>query len=474
MKKILKALLVLPFLMFGACDDILDTEPDNLISDESALSDLAGAVAVLNGAYDRLQNINYYGRDLVVIPELLADNMRIAIQNTNRLVPESVNQERAHMVNWNICYDLINRVNNIIVRIDNIADATQAQKNQIKGESLFLRALGHFDLVRVYGRNPRFLQANQDGDPVVNTLGVPVRLQPFSQLDASSYPARNTVVEVYQRIVTDLTDAIALLDNSRAPFYASKVAAKALLARVHLYQGNWAQAATLANEAITESGLTLASQANYAQIFSNVTASNPEAIFSITFVQGESLGVNNALSAFYVTAGDAVLREDMIDQFENDDVRGDLLQTVVKGPETVTKTLKFNSYGGQQGIDNIPVIRLSELYLIRAEANFENNSSIGASPLADINAIHTRAGLPALAGPVTIDDILQERRLELAFEGHRFFDLVRRGLDVTKGTPGVDCTSECSIPNGNYRIVAAIAQAELDANQNLRQNPQYN
>ena len=460
-KYFIKYIILSLILVSVACDDILDTAPKNELSTELGLQDISGVRAVLIGAYDQLQNTGMYGRDLVVIPELLADNMRIALQNTNRLTGQAVNQERAHVANWQSGYDLINRTNLVIDFADDTQDGTQEEKDDLKGQAFFLRALAYHDLVKAYARNPLFTNGFD--------LGVPLRLTSFGGLGEDDFPARSTVAEVYAQIESDLQEAIGLLTNDNGPYFATQVAAKALLARVYLYQGRWSEAAGLADEAINESGLSLEPGASYINIFSG----GSESLFAVRFLAGESLGPNSALSAFYISSGDAVLRQDMIDQFDPADLRANLLLTEVQGPETVTKTTKFNNYNGGQGLDDVPVLRLSELFLIRAEANFESGGSIGDTPLNDLNAIRERAGLAPAVSITDVGDILQERRIELAFEGHRFWDLKRKGLDIPKGVAAIDCSSECSIDNDDYRVVAAIAQRELDTNNNLVQNPDY-
>ena len=195
----------------------------------------------------------------------------------------------------------------------------------------------------------------------------------------------------------------------------------------------------------------------------------------------ESLGNNNSIAVLYVLSpdgsgyGDAVVRQNFLDALETGDIRGDSIQQSTKSGEVVNWTLKFNSYGGSIGEDNIPIIRLSELYLNRAEALAELGGAANEnSALEDLNAIRNRAGLAdaSSSGTALVQDILNERRIELAFEGHRFFDLKRRGLDIPKGNTVDDCVT-CTIPYSDYRVVAAIQQAELDVNPNLVNNPGY-
>lgn len=470
--KIILAALVIS-VGFSSCEDWLETQPEQSISEELAFSTPETASAVMLGGYTGMFAQAYYGRDMIIAPELLADNAKISLTNSNRLLGESTNDERSHVGDqafWTACYDVINRVNLVLANIESTPGLSQATIAQFRGESYFLRGLVYFDLARVYARNPNFLINNFD-------LGAPILLTPFDGLDEDAYPARATVDEVYNQAKSDLNQAIALLGNSNQPFRASQVAAKALLSRVHLYLQEWQQAADLATEAINEAGFGLTSQANYFDIFTD----DSEALFSLRITINESLGNNNSIAVLYIQSpdgtgyGDAVIRQNFLDAFEAGDIRGDSIRADVKDGEPVNYTLKFNSYGGSVGEDNIPIIRLSEVYLNRAEALAELGGAANeTAALQDLNAIRNRAGLPdaTSSGNALIQDILDERRIELAFEGHRFFDLKRRGLDIPKGNPVDDCVT-CTIPYSDYRVVAAIQQAELDVNPNLVNNPGY-
>ncbi len=476
--KTLKYLCITIAVLAMSCDSLFDDiDPTSNVSSSVIFDDIGGAQNALLGAYAALQSVNYYGRGLVAGAEAMADNIRSPLQTSGRLLNQSNNFPKAHIEIWNVGYNAINIVNNIIANIDNVPDGG-SDINRIKGEALALRGLLYHDLVKVYGRNPRFLNGFD--------AGVPLVLEPFTGGDVK--PARATVDEVYNQIEADLGQAISIMDNSTLSAGSgtlSQAGAKAILARVHLYRGNWQQAADLANQVINDVSFGLAPGENASgdPIYQNIFAQTSETIFQVSFGPTESLGINAAINIYYVLTpngqgfGDGVLRQSLIDLFDTDnDLRWQsiVVEDPDRGGERVFYNLKFNGWHGQN-VDHIPVIRLAEMYLIRAEANFENGSSVGNSPLEDVNIIRARAGLGNFPGTLTIEDILNERRLELAFEGHRFFDLKRRGLDILKGTPGTtDCNAECVIPNEDFRIVNDIAQAELDVNENLRQNPGYN
>jgi hypothetical protein len=214
---------------------------------------------------------------------------------------------------------------------------------------------------------------------------------------------------------------------------------------------------------------------------------NAESIFEVSIAnQAENLGGDNALQGWYtrqvnaagqrVTGwGDVIASDELLAEYNQAlDARFiNLTQRAVRDFEPIAsrETRKYNATGSLVfGHDNIPVIRIAEMFLIRAEANL-----LGASPdenaaRADLNAIRTRCGLTALDGTTTgaalVTELFAERRRELAFEGHRLFDLTRRGLDVLK--PGGNV-----IEYEDFRVLANVPLAEVQGNPNLEQNPGY-
>ncbi|MDN5200079.1 RagB/SusD family nutrient uptake outer membrane protein [Fulvivirgaceae bacterium BMA10] len=478
MKKIL-IIFCLGALLSTGCEDLLDTEPTDQISRENALSDLPGVKSLLISGYSALRDDQYYGYHYMTMPDVLADNIKAAIgAGTGRLSLEAINTVGETFELWATGYFIINVTNTVLERIDGV-EGSEAEKNQIRGASYFLRALTYHDLVKTYSRDP-----GNGGGP-----GVPILLESFDGLDADAFPARASVNDVYTQIEQDLQSAISLLDNAseRYPYEATQVAAKALMSRVKLYQEQWQEAANFAQQVIDEAPVTLENGDNYVNIFLQAS----EAIFSVNFqLPSDALNVNIQLSQFYrvtgsgVGAGDGVVRMGLLEQYEGFDFSDDsgvtdkrfsILDRQMHGPEEVYFALKYNSYKGP-GLDDVNVIRLAEMYLNQAEAFAE----LGDEDMArqKINVIRSRAGLSditnAFSGDLLKNEIFKQRRIELAFEGHRFFDLKRRAMDIPKGISGVDCTTECTIVNGDFRVLANIPAREIRVNSSLVQNPGYN
>ena len=454
-------------LLLGAasCNKMLDTKPKDEISVDVGSSNYSVIKAQITSVYNYLQNAEYYGRGFIVQAEVLVDNAKITDNNSNRYVGEANNTPRVHVGIFGGNYQNILKTNMVLANIDQ-SEATAADIAKTKGEAYFLRALLYFDLVRSYARNPNYLINNFD-------LGVPIITTPNLNAGSPDLPQRAKVGAVYDLIVSDLNAAIAVLDNSLGRYRATKAGAYALLSRVYLYKGDWAAAETAATNAINAGGSTLATTAQYTTTWG--TPAFPENMFAIKFTSADNLGTNSIQYIFYRHPtlngyGDVTARDELRNDFYPGDMRNSssLIMTTTKSGQTVYYTLKYPGNNGGSGLDEVPVIRISEVYLNRAEARARKATPDVAGALADLNLIHTRAGLApltGLSGQALIDAILRERRLELAFEGHRLFDLLRNGMDVVK-TPS-------TIPYTDYRLIAPIPQGELDVNRNLVQNPGY-
>ncbi|HEU4455008.1 MAG TPA: RagB/SusD family nutrient uptake outer membrane protein, partial [Longimicrobium sp.] len=392
-------------------------------------------------------------RNLLVYPDLYADNLAFTgTFDTDAEVSERAVQPSNSALDgiWGTAYEGINRANNVIASIPEVDGISDDDAAQYLGEAAFLRALNYHNLVRWFG-------------------GVPLVLEPNWAVgdDENTFAPRATQAQVYARIEADLEVAVELLPSSSTDFRATSGAALALLARVYLDQGKDAQAAAAAT-AVIESG-------EYAltRPYSNLWAveNSPESILSIQY----SVNDFNEL-AFWFFPSDFGGRRgfaptaDLAANFED---AGDTerYETTVGYYRSGTRRYGTKYFRIATGEDNVLVLRLAEMYLIRAEAN----ARLGAPAqevLDDLNVVRDRAEV----APLTLADldsgdeeellalVLEERRLEFAMEGHRFFDL-RRIL----GTAGA--AEFLEIPE--FRLLFPIPQSERDANPNLGQNPGY-
>lgn len=441
-------------LLLTACDNRLNVMPTLSIEQSQALNTEQDVQGTLVGAYDGLSNVNLYGGGIQYIGDLMGDNRDVLFGGTYATVDEiwrkSVTASNTVTRDfWLNAYSTINKSNNVLSASSKVAEAKRAN---FEGQARFIRGAMYFELVKAFAKNWN------DGSPTANP-GVPLVLTPTDLISEADNRARNTVAEVYAQVLDDLTKAESLLPAKQSGFFApavpgaaagfaTKGAAQAMLARVYLQQQNFAAARDAANRVITAGAFTLSP--TFAGAFTDMS---PETIFKVIVTDQDG---GNDLNTFYASSlnqgrGDVRVQSKFRQLYAANDIRGQFFNKA--GQNTFTS--KFNDQYG-----DVPVVRLAEMYLVRAEANQRLNTSIGATPLADVNMIRARAGAAPLTS-VTLADILLERQLELAFEGQQLADIKRTG-----GTVG------STAYNAN-NLVLPIPQREIDTNKKLVQNAGY-
>lgn len=465
MKKLI--ILSLLFWVVTSCsEEFLDLKPEQAVAYEDALTNIEDYKSSITGVYNDLQSSDYYGRYFIIIPDVMADDVKQNSQ-ANRAIDFAqylVTVENADARNmWTLMYRAINSLNAIINADIDVDNSVQADKDHIVGEAHALRGLIYFDLVRLFAQHYTF---TADG----SHLGVPITLT----FDPENRPSRNSVKEVYDQAIEDMTKGITMMrdqSSSGSSTTLSKTAVKALLARVYLYKEDWANAESMASEVLQDDSYALVSNANYMNLWRNDNTS--ESLFEISMNTADNLG-NNSLGALYLPQifGDYLPSNDVTSLFELDDVR---LQAFFVDPQLSGNyaPYRMGKYPDVLGLNNVKVIRLAEVYLIRAEARARIGSNTSGAQ-DDYNKVHQRAVSAAsgitLTGTPLLEAILLERRLELCFEGQRLWDLMRNKKDIVRN----QCTSiTCFIEYGNPGVIFPIPQAELDANPNIEPNPGY-
>jgi starch-binding outer membrane protein, SusD/RagB family len=441
-------------LSLTSCDKKLDVLPTQSISQETALLTEGDVLVTLIGAYDGMQAATTYGGDMMVISELIGNSEDIRFTGTFQGLSDLYRIEMAATNGnatgtWNAAYNVINRCNNVLSALDKVTSSA-ATKARVEGEALFIRSVMYFELVQLYAKTWG------DGDNQANP-GVPIVTSPTTAITQDDFRARNSVAEVYNLVKTDLTKAESLLPASNSIF-ATKNAAAAILSRVALMQGNYADARDAANRVITSGAHALAPTfAGVWSTFLNNSGNSPsEYIFSMKVTTQDG---TNSLNTYFGTnvgagtagRGDCKIQPAHIAKYEAGDARGAFFATV--GSNRYTRK-HLDRYG------NVCVVRLAEMYLTRAEANFRLSTEIGATPLADINRIRMRSGLADLA-TLDLTAVLKERYLETAFEGNRIHDIKR-----TRGTQSGTLWN-------SPKLILPIPQREIDVNKNLVQNEGY-
>ena len=461
---------ILPaLLLVGAagCESFLDVEPANEVSGERAVSNPTSARAAVAGMYDALQDGSYYGGEFLFFSDLSAEDVEhtgtftdYADADANDLTADNGSVENI----WDALYQTVGRANFVLDRLPGVAGIDADEKAQLRGEAHFIRALAYHDLVKTFG------------GPAPGDLGVPIVLKPVTDLGEASKVTRQTVGAVYTQILADLTQAEQLIsDENGDRNRATRGAVRALRARVELHRGNWVAAESLAAVVIDMPGYDLAP--SYADLFTADGSPTSEDIFRIAFTTQDANSVGFYYRSYSAGGrGEIGPTEELMAIYDSSYVSLDA-STYNPTDERGIHNIDFDfdaddagrdypfgaKYPTGIGAEDVHVIRLAEVILIKAEAHARQNELSDA--LLEVNKIRARAKLPlltlALSQAQLIEAILLERRRELLFEGHRWHDLVRTGTAM----------AVLGIPAGQTRY--PIPQNEVDVAPGLVQNPGY-
>lgn len=487
-KKALKIFFILAVVFqLSGCSDFLEQEPGTQVSINEQLATKQGVLQALNGLYYEI-GVNVRTEAFLVYGDVQGGNIKFApsvttstkvgtvnvqnnIENIYSFNDQSDDSELAGFYNTN--YDIINQANLILEFTDALTDATEAEKNQIKAEALTARAYAHFLLTEIYSQNYSFTEDASHLGVIYNTQSIYKGLQ---------YSARETAADTYTFIIRDLKDAINLYSDTvllNGPLYSyfNKINTKALLARVYLFKQDWKNAYETADDIIKNSGIELINSANYIAEWDKPDTAVSEILLEFSIQRTDIGTASSSLAAFFGYSSDSqygnyVASLDLYNLYENLDIRKQLfvnhplLTEVNLQPELLDYyfTKKF------QGNPGYVAFRLSEQYLIRAEAALKLDNPEQAK--TDINTIRQRANASLLSATENIEEALfLERRKELCFEGHLFFDIVRNHKDVSRDD---GCISlNCKITYPSLKFVLPIPRNNTLLNTNLKQNESY-
>jgi starch-binding outer membrane protein, SusD/RagB family len=455
MKKIFYCLLsILCFANFG-CRKFLTQEPYNNISITDVFKDVEGARTTLTGCYNSLASTNYYLRTFSIYPEVTAGNIKYS-RSANQALITSYNFNNDVIVNdmtnfYRTAYAIIYNCNTIIANINNIADANNLQKNKFLADAYCIRALVHFDLARVFSQANNY--STDASHPAITIKNV------LSPITSQANPLSSSK-EVFSQITNDIDSAIGLYPNSSNIFtlgdaktYFSLEAAKALKSRVALYKNDWTTTVTLSTDIISSNKYSLIPTSNYVASWSKKNISS-ESIFELS----TGNRISTYLSDYYnpkSTFGQLATTTDLLNLYSIGDVRAKATMFFDSSINSTFYSFTKKYQDLNENGNNIKIIRLSELYLNRAEAYAELDNLTAA--LTDLNLIRKR-GLPSATNftstdkQVVLNEIFNERRRELCFEGHAFFDFSRKQKNIVR----TDCISTiCSFtyPNSKYACI---------------------
>jgi len=441
--------LMLGLLLFGSCTDFLELEPISQIGDNAFYSNDEEVEAAVIAIYDGMQEA--IQREFA-LTEMRSDNTRTKSREGEWAQLESLDVDPTNgtVANyWAQWYNVIFRANTVLQHLDAVQDA--ALRSQFEGEAKFARALAHFKLVRLFGDVPLV-------DRVVF-------------VEDEEYYSRKPSDEVYAFIVRDLEEAAAALPGRSgiAEGRATKGAAQALLAKVQLTRGNYNEARTLLESVINSGDYALV--AEYRDVFYNEL--NEEIIFAIQFIE-DNTDESQDFSLEFTALGRASGLNYITDNFKNAIDPADSIRAAVAfnpdNPDEVGKFISSSSDATLAGNDWI-VLRYADVLLMHVEAILAGKESTSdAAALASFNAVRARAGLPEVT-EVTKDMLLHERRIELAFENQRWFDLLRFGVaeEVLSAF-----AAEEGISFQSTDLLLPIPQREINVSRGLlTQNPGY-
>ena len=462
-----------------ACDGFLEKAPRTTQSTEQTLSTYSGLSSATLGAYEYLASSAWYGGDRVLESEMRSGNgIKSLSHNSNRYATEMNWNYTADATSsfWAYGYVTVAEVNNVIDNLENAAEEVDQQDlNNLKAECLFIRAISHFDMVTLYAQPYSYATGSSLEDPSQN-LGIPY----IYHTDPDDQSARLTVKEVYDDIVADLKEAESIIADDYthegvkdAKASVSKNAIRALLSRVYLYMEDWQNAADYATLVIKSGDYSLYDKDKYLSTWTE-NEGGSEVIFEI--YQDMTNISNTALS--YMTNpdgsyGDCIASPELMALYEDSDVRKSLYRQDATGTDGLWWTLKYEGKGlYTPDASNTSVLRLAEMYLNRAEAQVHGATVAGSSALDDLNAITAARGASAYTA-AGLANVKTERRKELAWEGHYFFDLARWQQPLERQACDFLSEANRNISFPSYRWALPIPKTEMEVNANLVQNYKY-
>lgn len=476
MKKLVYKILFLVAIFggFTACDENLDQIPFDQFASDNAFVTASDFENGIRGAYSAFTRPSYYGSSdagsLLSFPDIISDNTTRAIRGrgTKRILHEFEYLPSQTIGGfYGDAYVAIFRANNILFYAQDFEGETKAN---IIAEAKAIRAMAHFDLVRTYGKIP-----TQSSD-ANSSLGVAY----LTETDPLAEPARSTVGENYEMIVTDLTDAVADINTDNPVGRMSKDAVNVLLSRVYLYMGEWDLAIDAANAVSTP----IAPRASVPGIWEDTETSG--LVFSIpneATVLNLNIGVTWSQGALTNLIPEYVVSYGLYNLFLDEDIRK---EAYTMEAANVASGLEFNAIkklygrpGQSNGLVDFKILRAEEALLNKAEAQFYTNPAQALVTLNQLRDERYTSYTGGESGNALLDAIRLERRLEFAFEYQRFFDLKRWGLPIQRdgfgdladggGTPSENQT----LPAGSVLFQLPLSTNALDRNENLVQNPGY-
>jgi hypothetical protein len=458
LKYIKTALVAIILLQVTSCTDILDKDPVSSFSASGFYKTTADAQAGIYGIYDAAQsvfrlNFCYWG-------EGRADNVQTAQSGESLVLASNNLTNTASSADWTALYTMISRANYAIAFIPNVYKDDDVMGKQLLGQAHALRALAYFYLVRVWGDVPFITEPYTSGDQDI-FIGKTGKEIVLDQVEEDLKYAASNCIERYNS------------NNDRIMF--TRGGANGLLTQVYMWRHKYPEALTTSSLVMSNTLYSLVPIADWGKMFSN--SYSKESVFEVGYNDTET----NGLRTLYAVGSYAIYTPSVKwkASIEAGDLRRNFVYDVVPAdPKAIWKYLGqgVSDEVSTPAKQNIVLIRLADIMLLRAEAlNKIGGEANKAEALTLLNTIRTRAGLTAFATEAEAiamygdleSAILQERSVELCFEGHRWFDLVRTGKAISTMGPINGLSSEAN-------LVWPVHQNSLNKNPNMTQNPFYN
>lgn len=474
--------------LFSCSKEFLDQKPFTSVVLSEALKSEDDMNTALNGLYSSLRATDLYGRTYAVKGDMMGDLCFLSSSNSGRyLAFNNYNFTKTDSYASSVWLNSYAAIKNANFIINSGIEATKSDNySQFLSEAYAIRALVYFDLVRNYAL-PYTVNPESAGVPIVTTI------------DVNNKPARASVKAVYEQVIADLTKAYALAKFNQGQTmnflatsktrtvnsaHMSKFAVRLLMARVYQHMGNWTLAKEAANDVITNSGFTLVASANIPSYWKGTTTTTGkiETMFEVTSDGNNSVSDGTLANLFVPkdkggSYGDMLATKSFYDSYKATDTRKTLITPGTRSGQLGTANYITKYPIETVNYDDVKIIRFAEAYLILAEAQYNLLDEAGA--LATLNKFAVTRD-PSVkyttTGTALMDNILDERAKEFAFEGYRFWDLTRLKMTFVKAR-AQDATNAIStkltVAPGNINLIFPIPNDEILVNPNVTQNAGY-
>jgi hypothetical protein len=469
---ILLAILLPSMVSITSCTKkFLTDKPYTSLLTTDAVKSESDLLAILTGNYSNLRATDLYGRTLPVRGDLMADNTFVITANSGRYIQmNTFTQTKLDAFALGVWQNAYIGMKNADFIINNASKATpSANVNQYVGEAYAIRALMLFELVRNFS-NPYTVSSTG--------IGVPIILD----FNRDTIPARSSIKDVYTQVISDLEKAYSLMTVYRGSSYFSKYSARALEARVYQTMGDWPNSLTTSLDVVSASGAALLDSAAYLSYWASPTAQASTKNETLFEVESDAVTNNqfDQIGFIYLAAGggygDILATPDLFNIYAPNDVRKRLILAGTRSGQNGTAYLcqKYVNAANTADKDDTKVLRLSDIILIAAEAYYNASDFPNANKYLNMVAQKRDKTIAPYAntGAQVLEDILTERRKELAFEGSRFWDLLRLQRSYTK-VVNQNPAQTIAVTPSNFQLVFPIPKTEMDANPNMKQNPSY-